>query len=240
MKRLLLGLLLIGWSLHALAFSRVPELPERMGTWWLGVTMPSFYPVAIDEAYGVNESQDWSSPLHRFSHTLRKSDLKRIQYYNPDYDGFQLPLGTAVSNSYQVGLGTKQLPEYVVLKWTSLTNARFFTTKFDITQDVAKKMMANIPYEGRACYQTQIVFGLLPDGRSKVWLDGCGKYTYITELQPYSENTQDINGFDVVDYQDSVLSMRDSAKQYGVSELFPIPWERLNTVYYPSYDKKSR
>ena len=54
-------------------------------------------------------------------------------------------MGTAVSNSYQVGLGTKQLPEYVVLKWTSLTNARFFTTKFDITQDVAKKMMANIP-----------------------------------------------------------------------------------------------
>jgi hypothetical protein len=93
---------------------------------------------------------------------------------------------------------------------------------------------------GRSCYSTKVVFGLLPDGRSKVWLYGCGKYTYITELQPYSENTQDINGFDAVDYQDSVLSMRDSAKQYGVSELFPIPWERLNTVYYPSYDKKSR
>ena len=92
----------------------------------------------------------------------------------------------------------------------------------------------------RSCYSTMIVFGLLPDGRSKVWLYGCGKYTYITELAPYSENTQEISEERLAFYKKNTLSFKDYAQQYGVSELFPIPWEKLNTVYYPSYDKKSR
>ncbi|MBF4302351.1 DUF2931 family protein, partial [Vibrio anguillarum] len=65
----------------------IPETP-----WSVSISMPTFYPVSVTQAYGVNDAQDWTSPLHTFSQFMRISAFENINKRFHEYDGFGLPI----------------------------------------------------------------------------------------------------------------------------------------------------
>nr|WP_235604278.1 DUF2931 family protein [Photobacterium kishitanii] len=83
----------------------------------------------------------------------------------------------------------------------------------------------------RSCYQSQFDFGFLPNGQVKVWLEGCGKYTYVTELSPTSSPETDYNGNLSTaykhDYEEELCIRVKEAK----ATLTPIPWNKVNKIY---------
>ena len=91
-----ISVLLITVLLNACS-SYAGPIPEK--AWSVSVAMPSFYPVKVTQAYGVNEAQNWTSPLHSFSHFMRISDLKNVQGWLPEYDGFGLPVHSFAMNT---------------------------------------------------------------------------------------------------------------------------------------------
>ena len=82
----------------------------------------------------------------------------------------------------------------------------------------------------RTCYQSQFDFGFLPNGQVKVWLEGCGKYTYVTELSPTSTPETDYNGSTYSDHNQTRNSVLKRAKKANAT-LTPIPWDKVNKVY---------
>ncbi|GHW45099.1 nitroreductase [Vibrio cholerae] len=102
---------------------------EQPWTWSISVTMPSFYPIDVTQAYGVNNKEDWTVLLHGYMHTMRNSELDRIQGRFPDYDGFGLPLAR-YTRGVQIGTGTTRLPDTLYLYWVSLFDTKFYVTKW--------------------------------------------------------------------------------------------------------------
>ncbi|ENM3922341.1 DUF2931 family protein, partial [Vibrio cholerae] len=83
-----------------------------------------------------------------------------------------------------------------------------------------------------SCYRAEFIFGLLPNGQAKVWLDGCGETIYLTELAPDQILDRDSNGvkFDSYRKSSSFVDVQQRTKDAGV-ELEPIPWDKVNKVY---------
>ncbi|EJL6291356.1 DUF2931 family protein, partial [Vibrio cholerae] len=59
MKRLFLILSIV---LLSACSSNAASVPGK--AWYVGVTMPSFYPVKITQIYGVNEKENWTVLIH--------------------------------------------------------------------------------------------------------------------------------------------------------------------------------
>ncbi|PSV34168.1 DUF2931 family protein, partial [Photobacterium sp. GB-36] len=119
--------------------------------------------------------------------------------------------------------------------WTSLFDAKFYITELDVTpkmKALAYKKQSYIRPDGikRACYQTTFDFGFLPNGQVKVWLKGCGKYTYVTELSPTSTPETDYNGSTYSDHNQTRNSVLKRAKKANAT-LTPIPWDKVNKIY---------
>lgn len=234
MKQLIATLLLV-IPVVSNAFAKAPSVPEDMPKWRIGYAMSSLYPAKITEAYGVNEEQDWTSFVHNDMHFLTRTELSKLKKKLPDYDGYSLVLGVPVTLKRQVG-GTKTLPDSVFVYWASISNTRFFVTKFDLTKEVKSLMVAKrqmTTWDGAVldCYQSDIVFGFLPNGNTKVWLDGCGEYKYITEIAADAELKADTFGNDAAIYRANYSKrMAKRAEEAGVT-LAPIPWEKVNKVY---------
>uniref|UniRef100_UPI00188D3CAF DUF2931 family protein n=1 Tax=Vibrio anguillarum TaxID=55601 RepID=UPI00188D3CAF len=108
-------------------------IPEK--AWSVSVSMPSFYPVKVTQAYGVNEAQNWTSPLHTFSQFMRISDLKNIQGWLPEYDGFGLPVHSFAMNTQgEQVVKIKLPPDSLYLYWVSLINTQFYVTKYTVSE----------------------------------------------------------------------------------------------------------
>ncbi|WP_391087151.1 DUF2931 family protein [Vibrio sp. NH-UV-68] len=217
------------------AFAQVPSVPEDMPKWRIGYAMSSLYPAKITEAYGVNEEMDWTSFVHNDMHFTTRTKLASLRKHIPEYNGFGLVLGSPVTEKRQVA-GTQSLPDTVYIYWASITNQRFFTTKWQLTPEVKKVMSTREQYtrwDGvvRDCYRTDMIFGFLPNGNTKIWLYGCGEYKYITEIAADAELEADTFGNNADIYKANYSDMiAERAKQAGVS-IDPIPWEKVNTVY---------
>ena len=233
--------ILTSWwlSVSSFAFSSVPELPDDFFPWRIGISMPSFYPAKVTKAYAVNEEQDWTVLMHNHMTYMGSSQLKVVRGIIPEYDGFGLPLAPSFSILKQLNK-TKQLPDTIYLYWVSLYNQRFFLTKYDIPQKVKNRMM--IPYprsynNTRSCYKTELYFGLLPNGNAKVWLAGCHRnFEFIEEVEPTAELDKDTSGHTAeVYYHEYYDDLKSRAESEGVT-LDPIPWEKVNHVFY--YDKE--
>ncbi|MGF1832056.1 DUF2931 family protein [Photobacterium angustum] len=210
------------------------RVPDEVPDWTVGYAMPSFYPVRVTKAYGINTQEDWTSILHTHSQFMTISDLERIKQSQPDYDGYGLSLTFGIAQYSQIRY-TNHLPDKVVLYWTSLFDAKFYITELDVTQKMkalAYKKQSYIRPDGikRACYQTTFDFGFLPNGQVKVWLEGCGKYTYVTELSPTSTPETDYNGSTYSDHNQTRNSVLKRAKKANAT-LTPIPWDKVNKVY---------
>ncbi|PSV50199.1 DUF2931 family protein [Photobacterium sp. GB-1] len=212
------------------------RVPDEVPNWTVAYAMPSFYPVRVTKAYGINTQEDWTSILHTHSQFMTTSALKRIKEFLPNYDGYGLPLAFATMGGASQIQPTNHLPDKVVLYWTSLFDAKFYITELNITPKMKalayKKQSYTRPEDGRrkTCYQTTFDFGFLPNGQVKVWLEGCGKYTYVTELSPTSTPETDYNGSTYSDHNQTRNSVLKRAKKANAT-LTPIPWEKVNKIY---------
>ncbi|EJL6596970.1 DUF2931 family protein [Vibrio cholerae] len=210
---------------------------EQPWAWSISVTMPSFYPANVTQVYGVNDKENWTALLHGYLHTMRNSELKRIQERFTDYDGFGLSL-LNTTMGVQIGTGTTHLPDTLYLYWVSLFDTKFYVTKYEIPTSVKQLIATKMTYTRRdgaivdSCYRAEFIFGLLPNGQAKVWLDGCGETIYLTELAPDQILDRDSNGvkFDSYRKSSSFADVQQRAKDAGV-ELEPIPWDKVNKVY---------
>ncbi|BCK06717.1 hypothetical protein VCSRO17_1289 [Vibrio cholerae] len=210
---------------------------EQPWAWSISVTMPSFYPANVTQVYGVNDKENWTALLHGYLHTMRNSELKRIQERFTDYDGFGLSL-LNTTMGVQIGTGTTHLPDTLYLYWVSLFDTKFYVTKYEIPTSVKQLIATKTTYTRRdgaivdSCYRAEFIFGLLPNGKAKVWLDGCGETIYLTELAPDQTPDRDSNGFKADTYKESsyLRNIQQRAKDVGV-ELEPIPWDKVNKVY---------
>ncbi len=226
------------FSVGSYAFSTVPELPEDFKEWQIGIVMPSFYPVRVTKAYGVNHKQDWTVLMHNHMSFMQSSELETVTGMIPDYDGFGLPLAPGYSLLKQIG-STKQLPDTIYLYWASLYNQRFFVTEYTVPKAIKEKMLIGYPIsynETRSCYETYLYFGLLPNGHAKVWQGGCNRFSFIEEVPPTLELDKDSKGHTAdAYYRDFYGAVVERAQKAGV-KLDPIPWEKLNKVFI--YDKQ--
>ncbi|EPE2279976.1 DUF2931 family protein [Vibrio cholerae] len=210
---------------------------EQPWAWSISVTMPSFYPANVTQVYGVNDKENWTALLHGYLHTMRNSELKRIQERFTDYDGFGLSL-LNTTMGVQIGTGTTHLPDTLYLYWVSLFDTKFYVTKYEIPTSVKQLIATKTTYtrsDGAivdSCYRAEFIFGLLPNGQAKVWLSGCGETIYLTELAPDQILDRDSNGvkFDSYRKSSSFADVQQRAKEAGV-ELEPIPWDKVNKVY---------
>ncbi|WBA16803.1 DUF2931 family protein [Salinivibrio proteolyticus] len=142
----------------------------------------------------------------------------------------------------QLGSANKHLPDSIYIYWTSLINMRFFVTKYDLSPKVKELMAKKLHYtrsdgsKGLPCYRTELFFGMLPNGKAKVWLWGCGKFIYLAELDPVREKDRDQNGTTADEYRQGPTPtptpqrVRQRGIDAGVSTI-PIPWEKVGKVY---------
>ncbi|MFG0885923.1 DUF2931 family protein [Vibrio sp. CJQ_6] len=206
--------------------------------WQVSVVMPSLYPVNVTQAYGINDNEGWTVLVHNFTQFMSTSELNYVREKLPNYDGFGLPLHSiSIIRRNQIG-GTNHFPDTIYIYWVSLVNTKFYVTKYELDKSVKELMATRGSFQRengfvvKNCYRNEIIFGLLPDGRAKVWLEGCGETIYVKELPPDRILGHDSNGKRVEDYKNSSLfnDVKKRAEDEGVST-DPIPWDRVNKVY---------
>ncbi|MGD8110992.1 DUF2931 family protein [Vibrio sp. TRT 17S01] len=144
-------------------------------------------------------------------------------------------MGAPVAEKDQVA-GARQLPDTIYIYWVSLTNAKFYVTKYNLSENVKKQMITQGIFnfsDGTtdSCYNTDIIFGFLPNGNTKIWLDGCGEYIYLTEIKPDAEVDRDIFGNDAEIYKKNYADRIAKRAEAEGAKLFPIPWDKVNKVY---------
>ncbi|MGY3569962.1 DUF2931 family protein [Vibrio paucivorans] len=206
--------------------------------WKVSIAAPAFYPVKVTKGFGVNEENDWTSPLHEFSQFMRVTALDNIVNRFPSYDGFGVPIHNETMLRSRQVVPESQLPEKIYLFWTSLANNRFYATEFIVSVKVKKYVLDTRSYvrgDGAIiedCNTDEIVFGLLPNGNAKVYLRGCGELIYVTELLPSEILEKDGNGFGVEEYlQSSYFSRIHRRAEDAGATIDPIPWDKVNRVY---------
>lgn len=194
---------------------------DRFQAWRIGAAISHEFPALIYEAYGVNEEEDWTSMMLPYTGNMASSSRLNMdhmrRYTYPEYDGYVLPLTGAINfTPNQLGLGKKSLPDELYVYWQPLSSLINYTTVVEVTPQIKAAMVKPYPhpswrFEGQNCYQTDFIFGLLPDGRAKLWLRGCDYYTFIDEYKP----TQ-------------VMPPKDPS----LAKNKPIPWDKVNQVWY--------
>ncbi|MBF4395506.1 DUF2931 family protein, partial [Vibrio anguillarum] len=122
----------------------IPETP-----WSVSISMPTFYPVSVTQAYGVNDAQDWTSPLHTFSQFMRISAFENINKRFHEYDGFGLPIQDYAMNQKKQVVQIKLPPDTLYLYWVSLINTQFYVTKYTVSEDVKSLMARKSLYQNR-------------------------------------------------------------------------------------------
>jgi len=185
--------------------------------WRIGAAISYNYFSAVEQAYGVNENEDWTSMMLPYGNlTGPRLNLENYRRYTyPEYDGNVLPLTGALNfTPNQLGKGKKSLPDQLYVYWRN--NSTDYATVVHITPQIKAAMTKKYIYQsssfkGQSCYQTDFILGLLPDGRAKLWLRGCLLYTYIGEYQPTK----------VMPPKDPPLAKNK-----------PIPWDKVNQVWH--------
>lgn len=190
---------------------------EGFMPWRIGAAISYSHFSAVEQAYGVNETEDWTSVMLPYGNlTGPRLNLENYRHYSyPEYDGNLLVLNSFLNfTPNQIGLGLKSLPEQLYVYWRN--NGTDYATVVEVTPKIKAAVTKAYPhpswrFEGENCYQTDFIFGLLPDGRAKLWLKGCRIYTYVGEYQPTK-----------------VMPPADPSKIKNK----PIPWDKVNQVWY--------
>ncbi|WP_194438305.1 DUF2931 family protein [Vibrio fluminensis] len=199
---------------------------EKFKAWRLGVAISHNFPALVEQAYGVNYTEDWTSIMLPYGQLFnpRRYSLESMRKRSyPDYSGNELLLHPIVNlEQAQMGPRYKALPDELYIYWQVANSRVNYATVVKITEEIKLAMTRpyvdqDVGFEGQRCYQTRFLFGLLPDGRAKLWLRGCGIYTYIGTYQPAKSVPE------------------DSGKK---AENKPVPWDKVNKVWFDrKYDK---
>lgn len=235
-----------------------PNYPDdpRFRPWRIGAAISYNYPASVNEAYGVNYQEDWTSmmlPYGGLGSPLRYNMDKYREYTYPDYDGYAIPLGVPVNFiPDQLGSGIKSLPDELYIYWG--LNGFRYATVVKVTAQIKAAMTKPYPHirlDNQNCYQTVFMFGFLPEGRTKLWLDGCGILTYVgeysatkavpvpplpeKELEPLTP--EQIEQFGHLLFDTKPKKRPQPPKMYPRPSLDdPIPWDKVNQVWYnPGY-----
>lgn len=219
------GLLSAGFLVVFFSNSSQPKYieDERFRPWRIGAAISYHFPAFVYEAYGVNYSEDWTSLMLSYTSLTAGSRLnldKMRRYSTEEYEGFTLPLHPLINYTpSQLGLGTKTLPDEIYIYWEVTNSYIKYATLVEVTDEIKAAMTRAYPhpswrFKGQNCYQTDFLFGLLPDGRAKLWLRGCDIYTYIGTYQP---------------------SKSMPTPYTKKAENKSIPWDKVDKVW---YDKK--
>jgi hypothetical protein len=245
-------ILLLAFS--AFGCSSSLKVPDDMQPWELYIAMPSFYTVKVLELYGVNNTEDWTRPTHGYGLARNRAELSNVKRGLPitddagnDYDGLGIPLSlNANMPAVQIGGGVARPPESIYANWVSLYDKKLYITKIDLPQKVIQYMYkkhmytlkrANKGAKPQVCYQNSVTLGFLPNGHVKVWLTGCGKFTYIMDQAPDAMFDKPTISFDPEMYSESEAYLKKIAKEAGIITQ-PVPWDKVNKVYWmkASYD----
>ncbi|PMM06378.1 hypothetical protein BCT63_06550 [Vibrio kanaloae] len=219
--------------------------------WRIGAAISYNYPAGINQAYGVNYKEDWTSVMLPYGPLggSRYDMEKYRRYISPDYDGYALPLGVPVNYTpFQLGSGIKSLPDELYIYWGS--HGYRYATVVEVTAQIKAAMVKPYPHpknETRNCYQTKFLFGFLPDGRAKLWLDGCLFLTYVGEYKPTKavpvpppepkEKPKELTPEQIDKYGHLLFDIEISKKPEPPeayprpSRDDPIPWDKVNQVW---------
>jgi len=196
---------------------------EHFLPWRIGAAISYEFPAGVLEAYGINEKEDWTSMMLPYGNLVLGSrfTLENYRKYTyPEYSGLELPLNGLINfTPNQIGLGIKSLPDTIYIIWFSSNSYFKYLTEVSITSQIKSAMTKKYIYQkgmfkGQSCYQTDFIFGLLPDGRAKLWLKGCDYYTYIGEYQP-------------------AKSIPPENPKLAKNK--PIPWDKVNQIWVNEY-----
>ena len=203
--------------------STEPELPEHLLKWNFAFVQPYLYPTYLShDMYAVNDKEDWTMMVHLTTHNTLWKDIQKV--YGSDYDGYGMMLSD-MAYSDQLGLGTNHLPDRLYVRWGGYDFTGYITV-INVTQKMKAKMVEPHPHPlqwKEPCYQTEFLFGLLPNGNAKLWLSGCRIYTYVGEFKPELVNYRD------GDPHRNELKKRE--EEVGV-KAEPIPWDKVDKVFY--------
>ncbi|WP_185067096.1 DUF2931 family protein [Vibrio ponticus] len=196
---------------------------EKFKPWRLGVAISHNFPARVEQAYGVNYREDWTSimlPYGQLFDPLRFSLQSMKDRSYSGYTGDELLLHPIINlERAQRGPRYRALPDTLYIYWRVKNSYINYVTVVEITEKVkfaiTRKYTHPGPrFKGERCYQTRFLVGLLPDGRAKLWLRGCGIYTYIGTYNPSKSAPE---------------PFAEKAKNK------PVPWDKVNKVW---YDKK--
>ncbi|MBD1557851.1 DUF2931 family protein [Vibrio sp. S9_S30] len=224
----LLALLLFPMNLLA---QTPQDNDEGLAPWKISVVTSPFYAISARNIIGINYQEDWSSPMMPFSQQL----YRRFRTYEsvtkkrlPNYDGLGLPLDYLAVSGTHPFLEYVSLPDEIDIHWNSTLERRSFFYSFKLTKEI--KAIMRTPRKSprnTKCYYRRLVFGLIPGGSIKVWLDGCGKYEYLSSYTSEELDTYVVHG----KYQEGLAKrIKKKADELGIP-LFPIVKERVEKVY---------
>ncbi|MCG9752490.1 DUF2931 family protein [Vibrio brasiliensis] len=145
------------------------------------------------------------------------------------------------------------MPDELYVYWGS--HGYRYATVVEVTEQIKAAMVkpySQPRYETQNCYQTDFMFGLLPDGRAKLWLQGCLILTYVGEYKPTKavpvprpnpeEKPKELTSEQVEQYGhllfDSGISKPPEPRKMHPRPSLddPIPWDKVNEVWYdPNY-----
>ena len=125
----------------------------------------------------------------------------------------------------------RYLPDDTSVYWLSLAEDKYYELKYPITDRVKQAMLkARKRVNGSTCYASDMVFGLLPAGDVKVYLDGCDAPILFDHVGATASSTMDgLNGEPFRDkaYNQSVKDTLARAEKDNV-RLFPAPLWRYD------------
>lgn len=211
----------IGVLLSFACSSEQPNInDERFLTWRIGAAISYNFPAEVSEAYGVNYQEDWTSVMLSYTNLNlgNRRNLNKIRERSyADYQGYKLPLHSLINfTPSQLGLGKKTLPDEIYIYWWVPNSRTNYVTVVTVTEKMKAAMTRQYPnpsprLKGQNCYQTDFLFGLLPDGRAKLWLKGCRIYTYVGVFEP-------------------AKVMLDPKSHLAENRL--IPWNKVEQIWY--------
>lgn len=208
---------------------------DNFRPWRIGVAIPWTYVSGVSQAYGISEAENWTSMMLPYGQLVlseSRRDINKIRHSLNDksYEGYGIPLGPSNFIPNQVGTGKKTLPDELYIYWNSDFTHTSYATVVKVTPQIKSAMVKAYPhpswrFKGQNCYQTDFVFGLLPNGKTKLWLKGCQIYTYVGEFEPTKAVPSSGS------WSKDTSSSYYSAKKERL-KIEPIPWDKVNQVWY--------
>ncbi|HIF9533780.1 TPA: DUF2931 family protein [Photobacterium damselae] len=185
---------LIALSLMSTACTSSPKSGNT--NWAIRVSQSYAYPVRAG-AFGIyfDEKRPQLMMGGTTNDTRKKIEnrsfgtLRKINDSSKPYDWIGTPLADFLNQTVLSPTTLNPyIPDAVVLNWYWEYNFRQYITYFVLPKK-AKELMA-IPQKlinnGRedSCYQNDLTFAMLPNGKANIWITGCNKLTYVGMVSP--------------------------------------------------------